>query len=412
MGMKQKFQRYLGVSATDKLIMLKKHVALAGALLNGNYKKKLFADNRPSYMYSRSGKNVFFGYYDLQQYSEDGQKLLAHVVKKHADPAKDTAQIGWFDVQTKQWHPVAETKAWSWQQGARLRWHPTDQGSILYNDMEDGKYVTKACRIDDNHAKIVSRALYDVDSTFSHGLSLNFARLQRLCPGYGYSVLPDDTISEVAPQGDGVYSVNLKTGEETLLFSLADLAKDICDKGNHYINHLSISPSGERFMFFHIWRERLEPWKLRFYSANMDGSELKCLEKDLRTSHYCWLNDKEILTTSCDGKYIKYHAVTGEKQIIEERHLVRDGHPSMMNTGFLTDTYPQKKTSLQYVFRVGLDGRNYKEILQVFSDPRCFGEHRCDLHPRVHPEGKVTIDTTCRGNVRSILSFELSRDEL
>lgn len=412
MGLKQLFQKYLGVNTTNRLISIKKNIELLNVRAKGNYGKIEFEGKRDYYLFSKKDSNIFFGYYDIQQYNNDGTKLLAHIVKKNANPAYDKAELGWFDESEKSWHSLTETAAWSWQQGSRLRWHPENQNVIVYNDLENDIYVTKTCDILTGEIKTVCRALYDVDTTFSHGLSLNFARLQRVCPGYGYSVLKDGTKGERAPLNDGVFYVDVRSGKEKLLFSLAELAKDIDEAGEHYINHLSVAPDGKRFTFFHLWRVALNPWKIRFYSAEMTGENLICLEEDIRVSHYCWINNQEMLVTACEGKYFCYNVYTGAKKEIQSEHLKQDGHPSILKNGFLTDTYPSKSTALQYVFRIDYSGKNYRRILKIFGDPRCFAEHRCDLHPRVMPDGKVSIDTTCLGKVRSILTFSLKEDEM
>ncbi|MBP3664859.1 MAG: hypothetical protein J6J03_06840, partial [Tyzzerella sp.] len=351
--------------------------------------------------------------YDLCQYIPRGDKILAHVVKQNASPQIDDAMIVWFDAENGEMHEIEKTGAWCWQQGSRLRWHPKEQDTILFNDLDHGEYVTKKVNLINGIAERVSRALYDVDTEFKYGLALNFSRLQRLRPGYGYSRIGEKNADIAAPADDGVFRVDMHSGDEVLLFSLKDLAKDVSAEGFHYINHLSISPSGKRFTFFHLWTlGAKQSWKMRFYVANADGSGLTLLDDEYIISHYCWVNDRQMIVTDTKGKYIWIDTVSGEKKVIVSEHLNKDGHPSWMNRGFLTDTYPQGKKSMQHVFRMNESGSEYLGILKVFSDPRRYGEKRCDLHPRVTSDGKVTIDTTALGGVRSILAFKLKESEM
>lgn len=413
MTLKQKVQKVIGVGATEILVRARKRLIWVQAFCKGNTNKIIFEDERFSKVYSIKNMNVFFGYYDLQQYNSDATKLLAHVVDKNADPGKDEAMLVWFDVLNGNMYEITKTQAWSWQQGARLRWNPLNENEIIFNALENGKYVTKICNIFSKEEKIISRALYDLDATVSNGLGLNFARLQRLRPGYGYSAILDNTINDVSPSDDGIFHIDLNTGNETLLFSLADLAKDVLDEGMHYINHICISPKGDKFTFFHIWTKGADfPLKMRFYVSNMDGTGLLLLEDSMRISHYSWIDNEKMLATTANGKYIIYNINTSEKEIIESKHLCKDGHPSILKNGFITDTYPIKKNTMQYVFRIGFSGEGYKEILRLFADPRRYGEHRCDLHPRVTRTGHVTIDTTYKDGVRSVLAFDLKRDEM
>lgn len=411
MSLRQTMQGLIGANATESLIRFKKKLIYVKAVVTGNKGKIVFDNNRDYYMYHIKGKDVFFGYYDLQQYNNEGTKLLAHIVDKKADTSTKTAEIVWFEKGNDKPHKIGETRAWCWQQGSRLRWHPTKEDTVLYNDLEDGKYVLKEVNILNGESKTICGALYDVDKTFTNGLTLNFPRLQRLRPGYGYNSIDDVTKNDKAPKNEGVVHIDINTGKETLLFSLEELAKDFDGDEQHYINHICISPSGDKFTFFHIWTKSADtPLKMRFYVSDINGKNLKLLEKDWRISHYCWLKDGNMLATTVDGKYVIYNVTTGEKKVIESEHLVRDGHPTQLKTGFISDTYP-KKDSLQYLFRIGFDGKDYKEILRAFSEPRRYGEQRCDLHPRVTANGMVTIDSTCKDGVRSILAFDLQDNE-
>lgn len=412
MGLRRTFEKVIGIQATKKLVFLKKKVEWACSCWRGTVGTIAFSDNRPYRIYHIDEQNVFFGYYDLQQYDKSGRKLLAHIVKSGADPAIDPARLVLFCGESDKPCEITQTRAWCWQQGARLRWHPTEPDTVLYNDVENGEYVAKQCKLDGSGAKTVSRALYDVDAQFKNGLCLNFARLQRLRPGYGYSVISDQTVGQAAPDDDGVFLVDMESGQEKLLFSLRELAEDVSEGFQHYINHISISPSGKRFSFFHLWTSGAGcPWSMRFYVASNDGTGLLCLEDQLCISHYTWLDDTRMLTTTTDGRYILYGVTDGKKQVLDSEHLDRDGHPSGLRTGFLSDTYPQKD-HMQHVFRIGMDGSEYREILRVFSDPRRYDEHRCDLHPRVTADGQVVVDTTCLGDVRSMLAFDLTEEEL
>lgn len=410
-------QKVLGKKGFEKLIFCRNNVRHIKASITGKVGEIHFSDDRRYTEYGVPGKNVFFGYYHLDQYNSDMGKMLAHVVKNHANPAKDRAALVWIDANDKTIHKIAETKSWSWQQGARLRWHPVQNDIVLYNDYENGKYVTKSVDIKTGENRVLCRALYDLDSTASFGLSLNFDRLQRLRPGYGYSCQADDTVGEKIPEKDGVFAVDINSNKERLLFSLSELASDI-KKENvyHYINHLSISPSGKRFMFFHIWTEDASAqWNMRFYVANNDGSGLTMLEDDVRVSHYCWVDDDSLLATRrVSGKefqHVLYNLKTGDKIVNSSNLINKDGHPSMIGNGFITDTYPQGNM-MQYIYLSTVSGEYGEEICKLFGDPICYGEHRCDLHPRVFKGKHITIDTTYKGKLRTILSFDLNEKEI
>lgn len=370
-------------------------------------------------VYSQPEKHVFFGYYDLQQLNEAKDKMLVMVIPKDADAMRDDAELGWYTLNDGQYHFLTTTKAWCWQQGARLRWHPVKPDAVIFNDVEGECYVTCSCDLTTGRkTRIAEQACYDVTPDCRYGLSLNYSRLQRLRPGYGYSKLPDRTNTEKVPAGDGVFLVDLEKNESRLIISYEQLTKlsPGSEKEWNYINHISIAPDGNRFMFFHLWTFGIGArWRAKLYVANLDGSDLRCLEEEYSTSHYCWKNSRELLTTTVgvDGAhsyYFTYDIESGQRTAISSEHLLHDGHPSFLCDGehFITDTYPLEH-SMQHLFSEALNRTDYAPICDLFSDPRMFGEKRCDLHPRVTPDGNViTVDSTFQNGTRSVLLFRRS----
>ncbi len=407
MKIKRMAMQVLGKKGVQKAVYCKKILCLFKSILNGN-KNRIEVNGTTHYrLYHMKGKHIFFGYYDLKSCNGSGQKLIAHMVDKAANPAVDPAKIVWFDCESNdpQPHVVGETKAWCWQQGARLRWHPLEPDAILFNDVSDNRYVLRKVDISSGRSETIGCGVYDIDREMKFGVTLNFSRLQRLRPGYGYPNIPDSTAGIKAPNDDGVFLVNMKSGEKKLLYSLSRLAETVDDDGFHYINHLSIAPDGRNFIFFHLWMQG-STRKMRLYISDMMGTRLKRLTDDIVVSHYCWIDPEHLLITTTTGEYLRMNTNSGERQRIVGNHLNRDGHPNLFRNGFISDTYPLKN-ELQKVFFSHLDGTGYREIASVFSDPLKFGEHRCDLHPRVEQDRRITIDTTAVDGVRSIMTIEL-----
>lgn len=367
-------------------------------------------------VYTLPGKHVFFGYYDIQQLNSRQDKMLVTVIPEKADTRTDAAELKWVDLAAGAYHDVAQTRAWCWQQGARFRWHPVQEDVVLYNDVEDGQYVMRAYDLaQGKEVDRFPRAMYDVTPDFRYGLSLNYSRLQRLRPGYGYSTLPDETGKAKIPAGDGIFLVDLSTREEKLIVSYEQLVALTPEAANewNYINHISIAPDGSRFMFFHLWTPGADArWHAKLYTAKMDGSGLVCLEEEYITSHYCWRNGNELLTTSVgfggsESSYIMYNISEGTRKILTNGQLKHDGHPTYMRdkTHIITDTYPLK-SCMQHVFCDAVTGSDYEPVCDIYSDPRWFGEKRCDLHPRLTPDnGIFTIDSTFQSRKRSVLLF-------
>ena len=366
--------------------------------------------------YSMPGKHVFFGYYDLQQFDKDEKRLLVHVLDaQKCDPSKDAVDLMYIDCATGEFKPITSTNAWSWQQGSRLRWHPIEKDCVLFNAVEGDHYSTVVWNIQTGK-KVTSypMAFYDVTPDLKYGLSVNFDRLQRLRPGYGYSCFEDKTAGNRVPENEGIVRYDIETGESRLLVSLEDLAgrTSVTEDVEHYINHISVAPSGKKFLFFHLWSStHTAKWDMRLYVADIETGELTCVEDQYIISHYCWKNDDELVTTTGPKngeapKYIKYNLSAKTSAIQEGEWLNRDGHPSYIHgtDDYISDTYPI--SCMQYVFME--KGSVGTEILRVYSDPRLFEEKRCDLHPRLTPDNRfITVDSTYKNRLRHVVLMKM-----
>lgn len=405
----------------EKLLGHGKYMALKQHIKYVRDKKYLFKHKRidiqnpniATVILEQTDKHVFFGYYDIPQLNSFENKALVHVIPKSADTKRDFAEIGWYDLNSLSYKKLGTTKAWSWQQGSRLRWWPMDEDYIAYNDVVENEYVCKKINIlSGDISRVYCRALYDIDPTGTYGLSLNFSRLQRLRPGYGYSYLPDDTAEQNVPSKDGIFYVDLVKNKSFLLISLERLA-DECKHGDalqHYINHISISPDGEKFMFFHIWTLGSSTrWKTRLCVASKDGKEFTVLEATDQVSHYDWIDNSHILVTGYTPErkqiYSVYDVDNNSKQILDFSFLNKDGHPSVLRDKniFVTDTYP-KDHDMQMLFECNIKSRSSRSLLNIYSTPLMYEEKRCDLHPRIsESESIITIDSTFKDNIRKVI---------
>lgn len=369
-------------------------------------------------VYSAGQKHTFFGYYDLQCFDKRETIILAHTVPLNANTRKTPCQVGYFRCEdTKHFYEIANTNAWCWQQGARLRFNPLNENEIMFNAVQDNAYCTMFVNIKNpDEVRTIPHPLYDVDHNLNYGLSLNFSRLQRLRPGYGYDYLPDETKDVHAPIDDGVFLIDMHTSEKKLIFSLAYLAQKVDPelRYDHYINHISIAPDDKHFIFFHIWKQ---PGRnqifTRLYVSDITGKKLIPLETNDRVSHYCWKNEKYIFVTciSVDGKqyYALYNIKTTEKKIVGEGTLLIDGHPTFVaeKDKLLTDTYPRDGNNQRLLWH-NLSINKNVQLLKIYSDSRLFEEKRCDLHPRLSPNHRfVTVDSTFERKHRSIVLLKL-----
>ena len=391
-----------------KIIKVKKNAFFKHIIINKD-------EVEDYYIVNRKKKNVFCGYYDYFPISNDCKKLLYQCVKKRANPNEDKSEIGYVDIKTKKYYKIIDTSAWCWQQGSRLHWSEGNNHIILYNDIDNMDYCTRMFDLNKNEIiKTIKPALYDISKNEKFGISINFSRLQRLRPGYGYYNLADETINEKAPKHDGLFYLDLKTGEKKLLVDLYSLAKSV-DKSlnnNHYINHVSISPNNDKIMFFHIWTEKKWPgWMTRLCIYDLQTNSLKIIEDKKLVSHYCWIDNKKMIITCADkdNKSVEYRLYDIERndyKVLPEKQLNEDGHPTYIgNDSFISDTYPNNNL-MQTVFKYDYSKKLKTVYATVFGDPRLTGEYRCDLHPKVK-KNIIVFDTTYKNNKRSILVLKL-----
>ncbi len=408
--MKRVIRKLLGDKLYKKIIISSKRIQ---NVIHYTFSKdsKMYIDEQWTVeKYGFEEKNTFFGYYDIQQLDSEEKKMLVHVVPKNAKTDQMKADIGYYDIQSKEYYKITESRAWCWQQGSRLRWYRNSSDRILVNNVKDDHYVTQLWDISSSDAvcvKEISMPLYDVDYEGKVGLSLNFSRLQRLRPGYGYSTLPDNSVGENASEYDGIFLVDLETDDTKLIVSLSDLAKTVDEKKQyeHYINHISMSPDGTRFIFFHIW---MDSKKLRLYTCNIDGTSLRLLEDNDRASHYDWIDNEHILVTnytkaSCN--YVIYNVLTGNKKFLNKDILNTDGHPSIYKdcNKFISDTYPLNNNK-QMLFEYDMNNERKQVIANIYSSFANNEEKRCDLHPRLSNSEKIiTIDSTVDGERKVLL---------
>lgn len=361
-------------------------------------------------------KHVFCGYFDLQPNNlEDTSKILVHLLKKNAKSGIDSIDLGLADIRTGNIELIAKSKAWSWQMGSRLRWS-IEKNVIYYNDVDKNGYCCK--KMDINRGiclKKIPYALYDISPDETYGLTINFDRLQRLRPGYGYSNFNDETTGINIPDNDGIFIVDLRTLSKILLVSYKELSERgiNIEDSEHYINHISISPDSKKVMFFHICTIKKSPgWKATLWVINIETKSLKCLEKNDQVSHYVWKDNVNLLITGINNttKISFYRLYNVETGLFTEYNnvLKEDGHPVYSKTlnGFYSDTYPNHHCMQKLFFYDHQHG--YNRLAEFFSDPRLFGEKRCDLHPHFFNNiERIAVDSTFKKRKRNIVVLDL-----
>ena len=402
---KKIIKRAIGTGNTDRLKHILNEYRFKNSVRSGSV-GQIHSKYEYDY-YGIEGYHVFFGYYDLQQ--TEGEKLLVHVLRENSISGKDSIEIAYVDPGSHQFYAITTSYAWSWQQGSRLRWSNKNQGCIYFNNFDGKDYCTELWDVGSRKlVRKIGAPLYDICPGEQMGFSVNFSRLQRLRPGYGYTNLPDETANDYAPENDGLYVVDLIEDTKKNFVSIRQLADEngVDTDGNCYINHVSVCPGGKWFIFFFIWaKENDVDRKVWLYLGDYTDMSFKCIEKDATVSHYCWEGTEKLVYTSTDGHYYTYDLRNGIKTQLSSDYVKEDGHPNWIkeNQKILSDTY-RKKNGFQNLFMMDDSGNNYEMIAELFCDPRFYDEYRCDLHPRVS-KNDITVDSTFLSGRRCVVRF-------
>lgn len=355
------------------------------------------------------GYEYFYGYYDKSPWDATGRYMIAIKVRqtfKSVAP-KEPGEVVLIDTQEgNKVLKVGVTHSWNVQQSCMAQWLGSDfKSRMIYNDYRDGHYCSVVFNVEQmQEERVLPQPVYDVARNGSFALSLDFNRLHRMRPGYGYSNEPDRTKGVLCPDECCIWKMDIPSGKVAELFKYTDMAAfepDESMKGaEHKVNHLMISPNGKRFMVLHRWFQNGRK-HTRLVTCNLDKTEMYNLSDDVFVSHCYWKNDNEILSflrkKESGDHYYLMRDKTQEWQLLWPE-LNTDGHCSYSPDGqyIITDTYPNRKR-LASVFLCKEDGY-CQRIARVFAPFRYDFDCRCDLHPRWSRDGKkVCIDSVHEG---------------
>lgn len=377
-----------------------------------------------------SNHEYFFGYYDKSPWDITDRFILclkANDTWSDVSP-KEKADILLIDTQKSESDPnrvkkIAETRAWNVQQACMLQWLGPDFSSrIIYNDFRDNKYVSVILNITTGEERVLGAPTYSVSADGKTALTLDFSRLYNLRPGYGYYNLTETTKGVALPDTNAVWKINLDSGDITPLLKYTDFAAfqprpEMLEKGAiHKVNHLMISPNGQRFMVLYRWFNGERKYT-RLITCNMDGKDMYVLSDDDMVSHCFWKDDEHILAfENKKGSGTGYYLMKDKTQKYQHcwSELAGDGHPSYSpdRSHIVTDSYPDR-TRIQYLRVMNSEDSKPKIIAKVFSPFKYDNDTRCDLHPRWNHKGdNICFDGVFEGH-RGIYTVNIkSKDKI
>ena len=343
-------------------------------------------------------EELFFGYYDKSPWSPDMTELVYHRF------AGNELEIVVYNRKQKAVNAIAKTQTWSSQQGSMVQW--LDNQTVIFNDLVEGNLVARAINIETQAEKLIPLPIQTLHPVGKEALSLNYKRLDKMRPEYGYTVAANNFTSDLPYSEDGIWHIDLETGETQLIITLESLInqqpRPEMANCQHKVNHIMYSPQGKKYVFMHRWLGSNGKFS-RLYVADSTG--IKLLLDDRMVSHYSWQDERHLLawarTRENGDRYYLINVDTSERQVIGKDTLdvYGDGHPSFSpdRRWILTDSYPDKARQ-QHLLLYEIATGNLIEIASFLAPLKYSAKERCDLHPRWSPDGKwISVDATYQG---------------
>lgn len=367
----------------------------------------------------------WFGYYDKLQFDPSSRYALGveGAIEHRLPTAADTLRIGMVDLEDgDRWTDLGETRAWSWHQTCMLQWLPGSKTEVIYNDREDGRFVSHILDVKSGRRRTLESPVYALSPDARWAILTDFRRLYDVRPETGYAGVADPYREVAAPDQTGIWRMDLQTGKTRLLLSYAQVAAfqplDGMRGAKHWFNHLLYSPSGKRFVFLHRWRGAAEGrgFSTRMFTAAADGSDLRMLDGGGRVSHFIWRDARRLVVwTRRQPHGERFYTLdddgSGRVEPFFPAEITRNGHNTFLPGGrwFLSDTSPDGQR-LQHPYLFDMKTRRTAPLGHFLSPKEYTGYWRCDTTPRHSPDGrKVIVDSPHGGNGRQMYLIDVSQ---
>lgn len=372
-------------------------------------------------------EHLFASYYGINSWSADQRyvTVLQTSIKNRLPTENDPATLGLVDLETNQFIPLAETHAWNFQQGCMAHWLGTAPNSqIIYNDMVDGKFVSVIIDVRKKEKlKTIPHPVAAVSPNGKQAISINFSRLRTTRRAYGYGGDGQDAQLGVQyPDNDGLFLIDLETGDAKLLISINDVKKQvpaIPEDGIEYFNHVLFSRGGDRV----FWLARAIPNRnTTAFTVNTDGTNLqRCFPDGWGGSHFDWLSNDELMITAQymaqEYGHILFTIGQDNYKRLGNGILDYDGHGTFSPDGkwMVTDTYPSRGLQEQKLYLMDM---KTEAVLPLgrFLHPEEYSQNerdaRCDLHPRWSPNGDMIGFNSVTTGERQVYIIKLINNEI
>jgi hypothetical protein len=349
-------------------------------------------------------KHHFFGYYGIPPWNRSGTRLLCLETEfqDHMPGPGETAAIGLVDAQAGRFDTLTDTRAWNFQQGAMLHWHPAAPDTeIVFNDLRQGEVASAVLNVQTGQRRWLPRPISALSHRGRHALSLTYGRLARLRKVTGYAGAVDPNPQSPAPENDGVFLMELATGQCRLVVSYARIQSQLLDqhpelKEQHlWIDHVEFNPADTRFLLLpRTWTRGPNPrLETGMFTANPDGSDLReVIPYGSRVSHFGWRNEREIIATFTFEGANRHVLFTDGKQdyrVLGRDVFKGDGHCTFSPDGeWLATDQNHTDTQSKSLWILNVASGQSAKLGDFPMKQYRGGDLRCDLHPRWSRDGR------------------------
>ena len=365
-------------------------------------------------------EHFYASYYGINSFSKSQRyaTVLQTDVRFTLPTEKDEAVLGLVDLETKEFIPISKTRAWNFQEGCMAHWLGTSPDSlIIFNDYRDGKFVSVILNVHtQEEIRVIDRPISAVSPNGKEAVGMNFSRLRATRTDYGYGGDGQDAQTDIQfPDNDGIFHIDLETGESKLLVSIRDvqpLVPELKEGSIEYFAHVVYSRDGSKLS----WLARGFPeWNTTTLTVNRDGTGLaRAFPDNWGGSHYDWLDgDRLMVTASYEGKQYAHVLFTVGQQ--DYRRLGNglldyDGHGTFSPDGkwMITDSYPSGGSREQRLYLMDMKTEAVLPLGRYYHPEEYRGEKgwtRCDLHPRWSPDGNILGINSVFNGTRQVYIF-------
>lgn len=372
---------------------------------------------------TKGPRHHFFGYYGICPWNQSGTHLvcLESTFQDHLPKPEESAGVMLADARTGALRKVTETRAWNFQQGSFLHWNPLQPDrEILFNERKGDQIISVACDVATGKRRELPRAINGVSRGGRHAVCLTYGRLTRMRPVVGYVGARDPNPDSAHPDNDGVFVMDLATGEARLVVSIGEVYRRLVKRHpelrekHMWFNHTVFNKDDTRFFFLaRCWKEEGGRKRLEsaMFTCGVDGSALReVVPFGKGVSHFEWRNEREIMATfRTAGKDLDHVLFTDGKQdyrVIGAEFFEGDGHCSFAPDAewMVTDGADDRSVAKKLlVYNIRTKESHRAGVFPMREEKFMSSDLRCDLHPRWDRVGRaICFDAIAADGTRQL----------